>query len=124
MIYVIADTNALLLPFQGRLNLDSELQRLLGNYELVVPKPIIGELERLKPRNKVAAPALKLARSRTIIQTESLGDEAVLELAHRLSGVIMTSDKRLIEEARKSGIRIIRLRGSGRLGFDGDIEPR
>ena len=41
---VILDTNALLMPFERRLNIDLELQRLLGTERAVFPERLLGEL--------------------------------------------------------------------------------
>ena len=121
MIYVIADTNALLMPFENHFNLDCELQRLLGNYTIAIPKPILGELERLKPGNRWAKAALDLARSRECRPTDSDGDDAVLELATALDGIVLTNDIELIERCRSRSVRVIRMREGSRLAFDGDI---
>ena len=38
---VVLDANALLLPFQFRVNLESELRRLLGDHERGIPHPCV-----------------------------------------------------------------------------------
>ncbi|MGE4577557.1 MAG: PIN domain-containing protein, partial [Candidatus Methanomethylophilaceae archaeon] len=76
---VILDTNALLMPFEVRLNLDLAVREVLGDVHFIVPGPIIGELKRLE--HKFAPAALELARRYEIIQTSSSGDASVLELA-------------------------------------------
>lgn len=120
MTYVIADTNALILPFKRKFNLDTELDGLLGKYKLIVPDPIIGELKILAKHDRTAKAALKLAMTMEHMQTRSVGDDSVLELARELKGIIMSNDKALIKTARASGIRVIRLRETARLAFDND----
>ena len=44
---VLLDSNALLMPFQFPIHLDAELRRLLGDVEVVVPEPVLAELEFL-----------------------------------------------------------------------------
>ena len=39
---VVLDTNALLMPFEMRMNLDLSVQNLLGDVRFVVPGPLIG----------------------------------------------------------------------------------
>ena len=117
MIQVVADTNALLLPFQTRINIDIELQRLVGDHELVIPKAIIGELRKLASENREAKAALGYALTKQSMDTIKHGDEAVLELAIQLKTIIISNDKELILKARKLNIRIIRLRGH-HLAFD------
>ena len=113
---IIADTNALIMPFKSSINLDSELRRLLGNCRIVVPAPIIGELKKLEKTLPHAKSALRLARTKEIVETEAQGDRAVLEAAEMVEGgIILTNDKELIREALKKGIPIIRLIGGNRL---------
>ncbi|MBA3043927.1 twitching motility protein PilT, partial [archaeon] len=40
---VILDSNALLMVFQFRINIESELSRLLGKYEIVIPTTVKNE---------------------------------------------------------------------------------
>ncbi len=85
-----------------------------------VPDPIIGELKILAKQHRTAKAALKLAMTFEHMPTRSVGDNSVLELARELKGIIMSNDKALIETARVSGIRVIRLRETARLAFDND----
>ena len=115
MIFVVADTNALIAPFKQRFNIDTELSRILGDYQILVPKPIIGELEKLASVNMNAKGALKLALTKEIRPTRKAGDAAVLELALKVEGIVMTNDAELIAKARKKKLRVIRMREGCRL---------
>lgn len=115
MIFVIADTNALIAPFKRKFNIDSELSAILGTYTILVPLPIIGELRKLSATNMNAKGALKFALSQEIRPTKKPGDDSVLELARKVSGYVMTNDMELIERARKRKLRVIRLREGCRL---------
>ena len=53
---VIADANALLLPFKCKFNIDYELENLVGNHELIIPEPIIGELKNWQNRTELPKP--------------------------------------------------------------------
>ena len=81
---VILDTNAVLMPFQFNINLDSELKRLLGQYEIIIPNIVIEELNNLaagpKPPREIRS-ALTLASRYRQITVSSRGDAAVFELA-------------------------------------------
>ena len=65
---VVLDTNALLMPFEIRINLDLALRDLLGDTRIVVPGPLVGELKHLDHR--FAKAAIALARKYEIIPTE------------------------------------------------------
>lgn len=110
---VVLDTNALLMPFEIKMNLDLELGGLLGDFRCVVPGPLIGELKHLD--HKYARAALQLARKYEIVQTKSSGDEAVVEAALATGGYILTNDKKLRLTARGQRIPLIFLRSSTHL---------
>jgi len=110
---VVLDTNALLMPFEIRINLDLALKDLLGDVRCVVPGPLIGELKHLE--HKYAKAALELARRYEIMQTTLFGDDAVVEIALLTGGYILTNDKDLRARARKQGIPLIYLRSGNHL---------
>ncbi len=105
---MVLDTNALLMPFQFSINLDSELDRLLGESRMVVPRPVIGELKR--SGSKFSRSALALARKYEVVDTEEIGDEAITEVALRLSAHVVTNDRELISELKEKGVKTISLR--------------
>ncbi|MCJ7606450.1 MAG: twitching motility protein PilT [Thermoplasmata archaeon] len=108
---VVLDANALMMPFQSRMNLDSELERLFGEVICLVPSSVLGELNGL--REKHAKAALALARKYEIVETDKRGDDAVIDVAERRSAVVLTNDRELIDRLRELGIGVVRLR-SGR----------
>jgi rRNA-processing protein FCF1 len=110
---VILDTNALLMPFERRLNIDLEVQRLLGSVRMVIPEPLLGELQR--SHNKHASAALAMAGKYEKIPTDARGDDAVLELAVRLQAPVVTNDKKLRIRLRQQGIPLIYLRSGNHL---------
>ncbi len=120
MRLIVADANALIAPFKLKFNIDSELTRLFGSYQILVPKPIIGELEKLAATNMNAKAALKLAHSREIRPTKSRGDDSVLELANKVKGFVMTNDRELIKRARYKKLKIIRVKDGGKLAAEED----
>ena len=62
---IILDTNALFVPFKFKLNLDSELKRLFGDYQIIIPSCVLNELKRLSTREKFGAIAYELAQSKS-----------------------------------------------------------
>jgi rRNA-processing protein FCF1 len=108
---VVLDANALLMPFQFRMNIDRELERLLGEVDGLVPSSVLSELHGLKEKHSKAA--LALARKYEIVETEKCGDDAVIDVAQRRSADVLTNDRELIDRLRALGIGVIRLR-SGR----------
>jgi len=117
---IIADTNSLLAPFKHKFNIDAQLGEIFGSYEIIVPKPIIGELEKMAETNTHARGALKLAKSRGVEGTKSTGDDSVLELARKHGAFILTNDKELIARAKKEKIKILLVKENGRLAPEQD----
>ena len=105
---VVLDTNALLMPFEMKMNLTLSVERLIGEAEFIVPGPLIGELKHLD--NKYADAALQLARKFEIVPTEATGDNAVIELALQRNAYVLTNDKILRGRLRKVGVPLIYLR--------------
>ena len=112
---VVLDTNALLMPFEVGINLDLAVQELLGEVRFVVPGPLVGELKHLQESNRFAKPALALARSKEIVQCDGHGDDAVIEVATRENGYILTNDKELRRRARTLHIPLLYLRSGTHL---------
>lgn len=118
---VVADTNALLLVAES--DILTELERLVGIVELVVPQSVANELSGLAKNQgapgRAAKLALKLVQKSRVEATTLPGDDGLLEVARRLNGVVFTNDRKIQAESVKSGLRVIVARGPGRLGWKG-----
>lgn len=110
---VVLDTNALLMPFEFKMNLDLELANLFGEFEAYVPGPVIGELKRSD--SKYAQVALKLAGKYIRYETSTQGDAGVLEVAKALGAMVVTNDYILRRKMRQEGVRAVFLRSRKRL---------
>jgi len=113
---IVLDANALLMPFQFRVNLDRELRRLFGEVPVFIPSSVLGELHNSEDRNAKAA--LALARKYQIVETELRGDDAVIEVAERRSAAVVTNDRGLIARLRAKRIQVVRLRAERYLVTD------
>ncbi|WP_455391685.1 type II toxin-antitoxin system VapC family toxin [[Eubacterium] cellulosolvens] len=128
---IILDSNALFLPFQFKLNLDSELTRLFGDYEIIIPSCVLSELQRLRSTEKFGMMALKLAKSKPqpdwymnlepeIVSAHELGDSypglnktdsTIIIIAKAISGIVVTCDKILLQHLHEAGVQSVSLRG-------------
>ena len=95
---VILDTNALLWQLRLNVNIENELNRLLGAYEIVIPTSVIKELEHVTDR--YAKGARKLAERYETIATELAGDESIVHLAESLQAIVVTNDKIILSYYR------------------------
>jgi rRNA-processing protein FCF1 len=114
---VVIDANGLMMPFQFSINIDIELSRLLGGFEIVVPSSVVVELKRVAVEQKAsgAKGALKLAEKYRTHRIDGTGDDAVLAAAVELGAVLLTNDAGLRRRAREAGLRTICLRGRSHL---------
>lgn len=110
---IVLDANALLMPFQFNIHIDQELRRLFGDIPVVVPSSVLGELANALDKNAKAAASL--ARKYKVVETGFGGDDAVIDVAERFSGAVVTNDRELIRRLRARGIRVVRMRGQHHL---------
>jgi rRNA-processing protein FCF1 len=116
---VVLDANALLLPFQFRVNLEAELRRLVGEPEIYVPSPVLDELKGLARSTREARAALKLAGKFRVFDVAGGADDAVLEAASRLNAVVVSNDAALLRRLKEARIPRVFLRSRSHLVAEG-----
>lgn len=116
---VLLDANALLLPFQFRINLEAELRRLLGEVDVAVPAPVLEEVRLLATHDRHAKAAARLAARYRVVEGHGSADDALLDLGSRLHAVVVTSDQPLLDRLKKEGIPRIFLRSRSHLALEG-----
>jgi rRNA-processing protein FCF1 len=109
------------MPFQFRINLDVELLRLVGECDILVPSSVLGELRKMEETTKDAKAALTLAQKYEVVEVEDSGDVSLLTLARKRKGIVVTNDKELIEELKRSRIPVIYLRSRTHLVLEGMV---
>ncbi len=112
---VLVDTNALMLPFQNKLNIEKCLDELLGKYIIRVPESVIRELIKLSITNSQARAALAYSKKFEIVKTSLNGDYSIIKLARERNCYVLTNDAHLIGILKRYGIKVIRPRGEKRL---------
>jgi hypothetical protein len=116
---VLLDTNALLMPFQFRINLKAELDRLVGDADIAVPTPVLAEIKGLAARDKDARSAARLAASFRVIEGHGSADDSLLELATEHRAVVVTNDAALLERLEASRVPRVTLRSRNHLVVHG-----
>ena len=117
---VVCDTNALMMPVEVGVRTFDELDRLLGDYEAVVPRAVLDELDALSGGHGDEAVAASvgadLARTRCelVEHTASYADDAVLEIA-RQADCAVTNDRPLRKRLLEANVPVIGLRGRNKL---------
>lgn len=121
-VKVLLDTNALMMPVQFRIDLFDELRSLLGGYEPLVLRDVVGELNGLARGggNDAAAARAGLLfaeRCRTVEgkSTAPSVDERVAAYAQTEGCMVVTNDRRLREDLLAAGVPVISLRKQKKL---------
>ena len=119
---VVVDTNALMAPVEVGVRTFEELERLLGEYEAVVPRAVAAELEALAGDHGTEATAASvgldlLERSCDVVNHEAdRADDAVLEVGGRADvDYAVTSDGPLRRRLLAANVPVISLRGRTKL---------
>ena len=122
---VILDSSAILMLFEFSIDLENELTRLLGKCRIIVPKPILEELEFLSTHGKgkkkyIAKPALDLIKKYDIVEVDEAvkGDDAVFHLAQKYQGIVVTNDRTLRNRLKEISILVVFLRAKKKLAIE------
>jgi rRNA-processing protein FCF1 len=124
---VALDASALMAPVECDLRLFEELDRLLGEYERIVPEAVLVELDRLSTGTgreaTAAAVGRDLAERCTVVRTGAdNGDDALVALAAgegnggEAVAYVVTNDRSLRDRV-PAPTRTIGLRGRNKLGL-------
>lgn len=116
---VLLDANALLMPFQFSVHLDSELRRILGDVDVAVPTPVLAELSLLAATDRHARSAERLAHNYRAIEGRGSADDALIDLATEGSAVVVTNDQPLLDRLKAAGIPRAFLRSRNHLVVEG-----
>jgi rRNA-processing protein FCF1 len=119
---VILDSSAILMFFEFSIDWENELTRLLGAHHVVVPSAVVKELQILSSRDisgKKAGAALKLVQKyETIGEDTQYADDAILKIAQKTKGIVLTNDAVLRHRLKKQGNSVVFLRGKKKLALD------
>jgi uncharacterized protein len=118
---VILDSNAIMMLFEFSIDLEGELTRLLGKYHIIIPTPIVRELEFLSKNGignkkmKAKASLKFIEKFETIDVDEKNGDDSIIELAKKTKVIVVTNDMKLRNSLEEISIPVIFLRAKKKL---------
>ena len=128
---VILDSNALLVPLQFKIDVFSDLERLLNrSFEVILLSPVKRELEALARKGspkmrKNASYALKLAKKCRYVEVDfpasELTDDVIVKIAEEWKSPVFTNDRKLRQRLRDISVPVIYVRQKSRLEIDGMI---
>ena len=122
---VILDSSAIMMCFEFSIDLENELNKILGKNIITIPEPIINELRILSEKGKgrkkqIAKPALNLAKKYKItkLDTDKKGDDAIIFFAQKYSAIVVTNDRNLRKRLKDISINVVYLRNKQYLVLD------
>jgi len=108
---IVLDTNFVTIPFQFRVDVYQEINRIIEEqYELVFPKICLKELQKLK----IGKAALELMKKNNVkfveIPLKKTVDDSILSYAKENNAIVATQDGELKRKVLKNSLQIISLR--------------
>ena len=100
------------------------MKSLLGQFNVVVPKAVVRELEKVAKgksiRAKNAMTALQIAQKYEMTDEVPQGnvDDTIIELAQKRIAVVATLDAELMASLKTVGVAVITLRKDRLVGLD------
>ncbi len=123
---VILDTNFLLIPYQFKIDIFSELSYLIEDaYDLIVPTGVNAEIEKIaksKGRHalggRLALKILAINKDKVkFVKSDGLVDDWNLKFANDKRAIICTNDKKLRLLSKKAKLRTITMKSKAKIGF-------
>jgi len=128
---IIADSNALFVPLQFKIDIFEELKRLLNrHFELVLLSSVRRELEKMVKSSSVktakqASYALKLGEKCKLVETKAVSsdsvDDTIVQVASEWNCPVFTNDRALRKRLRDINVPVIYVRQKSHLEIDGRI---
>lgn len=126
MRQVILDTNFLMIPYRFRIDIFSEIERLLEEpYELVLSSRAIKELAIIEKRMDVSKRGARLGRAMleqkikegkvSVIENDDRVDDWIVKYASENKSIVCTNDMLLRKRLREKKVKLISLRGKSHL---------
>ena len=118
---VILDSSAIIMCFEFSIDLEKELARILGSFDIVVPSTVVKELDFLSKEGKgvkkiKAKASLKLIEKYEIIGVDgNNADDSLIRLAKIINGIVVTNDKDLRKRLKEVFVPVVFLRSKKKL---------
>lgn len=123
---VVIDTNFLLIPYQFRIDIFTELEHLVDvHHNYILSSKTLKELEGLAEnagkKGAAARLAMKIIEANSkrieIIKSGKPVDAWIEEFAEKTGAIVCTNDIELKKKLKDIGIKVISLRGKTKLGY-------
>lgn len=111
MLRIILDTNFVTIPFQFKVDIYSEIERIIDEpHTLEFPKICLAELQKLKQGKAALELMQKKGVSFVEVPFKKNVDDSIVDYANEKKAVIATQDALLKKKALKNSLLVITLR--------------
>ncbi|MEM2918759.1 MAG: nucleotide-binding protein [Candidatus Altiarchaeota archaeon] len=124
MIKIFIDTNFWLLPYIKKIDIFSEIERLVPEkYEILVSESVIEELKKIQKKGngkeKIAAEIalILIEKKAKKVPNGKNTDKLILKISEKENMIICTNDKNLRKKLKEKSLRVIGMRGKEKLSF-------
>ncbi|MBR9679540.1 MAG: hypothetical protein GOU99_00655 [Candidatus Altiarchaeota archaeon] len=109
---IVFDTCFLMLPGQRKLDIFKQIREKLGQFETIVPSPVMAELEFLASSDTNARIGLQILEQKEfqMIASEMNADSSVVQIAIKLKARVASTDQLVRKKARLAGLKLVSLR--------------
>ncbi|NYZ77300.1 nucleotide-binding protein [Candidatus Micrarchaeota archaeon] len=123
---VIIDTNFLLIPFKFRIDILTELERLIDVHrQFVITSKTVKELENLAENAGKQGAGARLAlkildankKGIEIVESNKPVDLWIEEYAEKHGAIVCTNDIELKKKLKDNGIKVVSLRGKTKIDY-------
>jgi rRNA-processing protein FCF1 len=110
--------------FELCIDLENELSRLLGLFEILIPSSVHNEIKMLSVkgngrRAQYARAALNLIKKYSIFPDDTKPvDDSIIKIALKINAFVLTNDKALHQRLKEKQINVIYLRSKHTLQMD------
>jgi rRNA-processing protein FCF1 len=114
---VVFDTSFLVNSIKAKVDFIRDIRMEIGAFNVILPSPVIDELEYLAGKNRDAKTALEILKVNGFEKFESglPADLAVQEAGEKTGGYVASTDWAVRRRAKASGLKLVTLRQGKRV---------
>ena len=114
---VVFDTSFIVNCIKNKVDFLMDIKIEIGNFDIIIPSPVISELKFLSKKNINAKIGLELLEKKgyTLIESEEPADLAITEIALKNQYFVASTDWAVRRRSSRKGLNLITLRQGKRI---------
>jgi len=113
MTSIVFDTSFLVNAVKSKVDFFKDIKMKIGNFQTIIPSPIISELKFLAQKNSNANVVLQLLEKQgyTLVESDMPADLSITKIAESTKSYVASTDWAVRRRSLKNGLKLITLRG-------------